>query len=252
MCAAGACWETESVVSVELIPTGGIFQRVKLQTKKTVRWRTGHHVFTTPFTVAKTLRERTLSISVEQIITHQVSWLLNFFVTTFPSSSPSRSAIFCDRSGWELPLKILMFGILGWSVVPILSEGCTVFYKKHCNLKRSIPNQRMYISLWIQMAWCRLSTRRFGSVRSVKVLCTTKAPPTCALDTPTDCGARWCRACDWTHFSGLDDWQINNARHEVSISRSLQTHESDPKKMHNWTKVVCKQVKDYKDGFNSR
>lgn len=43
--------------------------------------------------------------------THHVSWLLNFLVTTFPSSRPRRSAIFWDRSGCELPLNILIFGI---------------------------------------------------------------------------------------------------------------------------------------------
>lgn len=47
-----------------------------------------------------------------QVSTHHVSWLLNFLVTTFPSSRPRRSAIFWDRSGCELPLNILMFGIL--------------------------------------------------------------------------------------------------------------------------------------------
>lgn len=42
---------------------------------------------------------------------HHVSWLLNFFVTTLPSSRPRRSAIFWDRSWCELPLKILMLGM---------------------------------------------------------------------------------------------------------------------------------------------
>lgn len=44
--------------------------------------------------------------------THHVSWLLNFFVTTFASSRPKRSAIFWDKSACELPLNILMLGIL--------------------------------------------------------------------------------------------------------------------------------------------
>lgn len=47
--------------------------------------------------------------------TYHVSWLLNFFVTTFPNSSPSRSAILWDKSWWELPLKILIFGIFSCS-----------------------------------------------------------------------------------------------------------------------------------------
>lgn len=48
-----------------------------------------------------------------QLRPYQVSWLLNFLVTTLPSSRPRRSAIFWDKSWWELPLKILIFGILG-------------------------------------------------------------------------------------------------------------------------------------------
>ena len=44
--------------------------------------------------------------------THHVSWLLNFLVTTFPSSMPSRSTIFCARAGCELPLNTLIFGIV--------------------------------------------------------------------------------------------------------------------------------------------
>ena len=48
----------------------------------------------------------------EHAFSHHVSWLLNFFVTTLPSSMPSRSAIFWARSWCELPLKTLMFGIL--------------------------------------------------------------------------------------------------------------------------------------------
>lgn len=50
--------------------------------------------------------------SETQLRPYQVSWLLNFFVTTLPSSRPRRSAIFWDKSWWELPLKILIFGIL--------------------------------------------------------------------------------------------------------------------------------------------
>lgn len=45
-------------------------------------------------------------------ITHHVSWLLNFLVTTFPSSIPSRSTIFCARSWCELPLNTFIFGIV--------------------------------------------------------------------------------------------------------------------------------------------
>lgn len=44
-------------------------------------------------------------------VSYQVSWLLNFFVMTFPSSSPRRSATFWDRSWWELPLKSTMLGM---------------------------------------------------------------------------------------------------------------------------------------------
>lgn len=58
--------------------------------------------------------------------THHVSWLLNFLVTTFPSSRPKRSAIFWDRSGWELPLNILIFGILLRSRVSFSPSGQVV------------------------------------------------------------------------------------------------------------------------------
>lgn len=43
---------------------------------------------------------------------YHVSRLLNFFVTTLPMSMPSRSTIRWARSGCEVPLKTLMFGIL--------------------------------------------------------------------------------------------------------------------------------------------
>lgn len=45
---------------------------------------------------------------------YHVSKLLNFLVTTFPKSIPNRSTILWARSGWEVPLKTLMFGILLW------------------------------------------------------------------------------------------------------------------------------------------
>lgn len=44
--------------------------------------------------------------------THHVSRLLNFLVTTFPVSMPSLSTILCARSGCDVPLKTLIFGIL--------------------------------------------------------------------------------------------------------------------------------------------
>lgn len=44
--------------------------------------------------------------------THHVSKLLNFFVTTLPNSIPKRSTILWARSGWEVPEKTFMFGIL--------------------------------------------------------------------------------------------------------------------------------------------
>lgn len=44
---------------------------------------------------------------------HLVSWLLNFLVTTLPSSRPSRSATRWDRSWCELPLNSTMLGMVG-------------------------------------------------------------------------------------------------------------------------------------------
>jgi len=46
--------------------------------------------------------------------THQVSKLLNFFVTTLPRSIPRRSTIRWAKSGCEVPENTLMFGILEW------------------------------------------------------------------------------------------------------------------------------------------
>lgn len=43
---------------------------------------------------------------------YHVSRLLNFLVTTLPMSMPRRSTIRWARSGCEVPLKTLMFGIL--------------------------------------------------------------------------------------------------------------------------------------------
>lgn len=44
--------------------------------------------------------------------TYHVSKLLNFLVTTFPRSIPSRSTMRCAKSGWDVPEKTFMFGIL--------------------------------------------------------------------------------------------------------------------------------------------
>jgi len=45
-------------------------------------------------------------------VSYHVSRLLNFFVTTFPKSMPNRSTILWARSGCDVPLKTLIFGIL--------------------------------------------------------------------------------------------------------------------------------------------
>lgn len=72
---------------------------------------------------------------------HHVSWLLNFFVTTFPSSSPNRSAIFCDKSGCELPLKILMLGILGCSGGSMVPDRLTTDHHPRSRLHtHSLPH----------------------------------------------------------------------------------------------------------------
>lgn len=56
---------------------------------------------------------------------HLVSWLLNFLVTTLPSSRPRRSATRWDRSWCELPLKSTMLGMvaLGFQAVRCEGEG---------------------------------------------------------------------------------------------------------------------------------
>lgn len=58
---AGAYWETESVACLRCIAPDDIFQFRKLQTKKT---KHGYHVFTIPCTLAKTLRESIVSVSI--------------------------------------------------------------------------------------------------------------------------------------------------------------------------------------------
>lgn len=45
-------------------------------------------------------------------VSYHVSKLLNFLVTTFPRSMPNRSTILWARSGCDVPLKTLIFGIL--------------------------------------------------------------------------------------------------------------------------------------------
>lgn len=51
--------------------------------------------------------------------THHVSRLLNFFVTTLPRSMPRRSTMRCARSGWDVPEKTLMLGILDCILRPL-------------------------------------------------------------------------------------------------------------------------------------
>lgn len=46
------------------------------------------------------------------VTNYHVSRLLNFLVTTLPTSMPNRSTIRCAKSGWDVPLNTLMFGIL--------------------------------------------------------------------------------------------------------------------------------------------
>lgn len=58
------------------------------------------------------LHNRKISVTVRPGTTYHVSKLLNFFVTTFPRSIPSRSTIRCAKSGWDVPEKTFMFGIL--------------------------------------------------------------------------------------------------------------------------------------------
>merc|ERR1740128_406964 len=54
----------------------------------------------------------TSSPRTDSPISTLVSRLENFFATTRPRSIPSRSTIFCAKSGWDDPLKTLMLGIL--------------------------------------------------------------------------------------------------------------------------------------------
>ncbi|KAE9542578.1 hypothetical protein AGLY_002489 [Aphis glycines] len=51
-------------------------------------------------------------IMINSSINYHVSRLLNFLVTTLPTSMPNRSTIRCAKSGCDVPLNTLMFGIL--------------------------------------------------------------------------------------------------------------------------------------------
>lgn len=77
-----------------------------------------------------------------QLRPYQVSWLLNFLVTTLPSSRPRRSAIFWDKSWWELPLKILIFGILAnHPRHSLLSDHCCCRDRNRSRPTDSGPNR---------------------------------------------------------------------------------------------------------------
>lgn len=60
----------------------------------------------------KIVRVKRPATCVWKFHTYHVSKLLNFFVTTLPRSMPSRSTILCAKSGWDVPLNILILGIL--------------------------------------------------------------------------------------------------------------------------------------------
>lgn len=64
---------------------------------------------------------------------HLVSWLLNFLVTTLPSSRPSRSATRWDRSWCELPLKSTMLGMV--------ARGATSGAGRHRRQKHGRPRR---------------------------------------------------------------------------------------------------------------
>lgn len=51
--------------------------------------------------------------------TYHVSRLLNFLVTTLPRSMPRRSTMRCAKSGWDVPEKTLMLGILDCILRPL-------------------------------------------------------------------------------------------------------------------------------------
>lgn len=88
--------------------------------------------------------------------THHVSWLLNFFVTTFPSSSPSRSATFWDRSWWELPLKSTMFGMSGNPTRRVREERRKTLFNERLPHWRVMETERKWLANvagWA-LLWC--------------------------------------------------------------------------------------------------
>lgn len=85
--------------------------------------------------------------SGSQLRPYQVSWLLNFLVTTLPSSRPRRSAIFWDKSWWELPLKILIFGILAnYPRYSLLSDNCCCWDPNRSQPRNSVPTAALSYS----------------------------------------------------------------------------------------------------------
>ncbi len=78
---AGVCWETESDASTRRIAPDDTFQYIKLQTKKNTY---GCHVFTIPFSLAKTFRE--MMVSVENLTVNNSPGFLiaEFFGDHFP------------------------------------------------------------------------------------------------------------------------------------------------------------------------
>lgn len=89
------------------------------------------------------------------IYTHHVSRFENFFVTTFPRSIPNRSTIRCAKSGWLVPLKTLMFGII-WHCLSVESrKGFEVNLQHKTWHKHCLVTQRIVACPSSTLWWCR-------------------------------------------------------------------------------------------------
>ncbi len=77
---AGGCWEIESDDCTRRIAPDDTFQFIKLQTKK----KYGCHVFTIPFTLAKTFREIMVSVANLTVNSSPGFLIAEFFGDHFP------------------------------------------------------------------------------------------------------------------------------------------------------------------------
>lgn len=75
------------------------------------------------------------------VFSYHVSRLLNFLVTTLPTSMPNRSTIRCAKSGCDVPLNTLMLGILLMATFERVGTKSVVFTSIHLARMTSDDNK---------------------------------------------------------------------------------------------------------------